>query len=174
MYIVQYSMWSAVLWIYGYSCTHAFWLWGPNTHPLILHDIGGNSLLGNRKKIAKFLMRTFTCRSTCRIATAIRKERNHENYINNQGCHFPRKKSSAEHRRDGNFYSFRRNSVCSAERKMLGIPFQAVLQKIKKLGIPSNPFCRRERNLELHNFVPVRHVTGNDKDYLRKIPRVVW
>jgi hypothetical protein len=22
--------------------------------------------------------------------------------------------------------------------------------------------------------VPVRHVTGNDKDYLRKIPRVVW
>ncbi len=30
----------------------------------ILNDIGGNSLLGNRKKIAKFLMRTFTCRST--------------------------------------------------------------------------------------------------------------
>ncbi len=23
------------------------------------------------------------------------------------------------------------------------------------------------------NFI-VRHVTGNDKDYLRKIPRVVW
>jgi hypothetical protein len=22
--------------------------------------------------------------------------------------------------------------------------------------------------------LPVRHVTGNDKDYLRKIPRVVW
>ncbi len=23
-------------------------------------------------------------------------------------------------------------------------------------------------------WVTVRHVTGNDKDYLRKIPRVVW
>ncbi len=30
----------------------------------ILNDIGRNSLLENRKKIAKFLMRTFTCRST--------------------------------------------------------------------------------------------------------------
>jgi hypothetical protein len=29
-----------------------------------LNDIGRNSLLGNRKKIAKFLRRTFTCRST--------------------------------------------------------------------------------------------------------------
>jgi hypothetical protein len=29
-----------------------------------LNAIGRNSLLGNRKKIAKFLMRTFTCRST--------------------------------------------------------------------------------------------------------------
>jgi hypothetical protein len=29
-----------------------------------LNDIGRNSLLGNRKKIAKFLMKTFTCRST--------------------------------------------------------------------------------------------------------------
>jgi hypothetical protein len=28
-----------------------------------LNDIGGNSLLGIRKKIAKFLMRTFTYRS---------------------------------------------------------------------------------------------------------------
>ncbi len=28
------------------------------------NDIGRNFLLGNRKKIAKFLMRTFTCRST--------------------------------------------------------------------------------------------------------------
>ncbi len=25
-----------------------------------------------------------------------------------------------------------------------------------------------------HNMNSVRHVTGNDKDYLRKIPRVVW
>jgi hypothetical protein len=29
-----------------------------------LNDIGRNSSLGNRKKIAKFLMRTFTCRFT--------------------------------------------------------------------------------------------------------------
>jgi hypothetical protein len=29
-----------------------------------LNDIGRNFLLGNRKKIAKFLMSTFTCRST--------------------------------------------------------------------------------------------------------------
>jgi hypothetical protein len=29
-----------------------------------LNDIGRNCLVGNRKKIAKFLMRTFTCRST--------------------------------------------------------------------------------------------------------------
>jgi hypothetical protein len=29
-----------------------------------LNDVGRNSLLGNGKKIAKFLMRTFTCRST--------------------------------------------------------------------------------------------------------------
>jgi hypothetical protein len=31
---------------------------------LNLNDTGRNCLLGNRKKIAKFLMRTFTCRST--------------------------------------------------------------------------------------------------------------
>ncbi len=30
----------------------------------LLNDIGRNSLLGNGKKIAKFLMRTFTYRST--------------------------------------------------------------------------------------------------------------
>jgi hypothetical protein len=29
-----------------------------------LNEIGRNSLLGKRKKIAKFLMRTFTCCST--------------------------------------------------------------------------------------------------------------
>jgi hypothetical protein len=29
-----------------------------------LNDIGRNSLQGNSKKTAKFLMRTFTCRST--------------------------------------------------------------------------------------------------------------
>ncbi len=31
---------------------------------LNLDDIGRDSLLGHRKKIAKFLMRTFSCRST--------------------------------------------------------------------------------------------------------------
>jgi hypothetical protein len=31
---------------------------------LNLNDIGRNCLLGNRKKIAKYLMRTFTCCST--------------------------------------------------------------------------------------------------------------
>jgi hypothetical protein len=31
---------------------------------LNLNDIGRNCLLGYRKKIAKFLMMTFTCRST--------------------------------------------------------------------------------------------------------------
>ncbi len=30
----------------------------------IFIDIGRNCLLGNRKKVAKFLMRTLTCRST--------------------------------------------------------------------------------------------------------------
>jgi hypothetical protein len=33
------------------------------------NDIGRNFLLGNRKKIAKFLMRTFTCGSTFLYAT---------------------------------------------------------------------------------------------------------
>jgi hypothetical protein len=34
------------------------------TNSWIFSDIGRNCLLGSRKKIAKFLMRTFTCRST--------------------------------------------------------------------------------------------------------------
>ncbi len=37
---------------------------GRNFPQLNLNDIGRNCLLGNRKKIAKFLRRTFTCRST--------------------------------------------------------------------------------------------------------------
>ncbi len=39
----------------------------------ILNDIGRNSLLGNRKKIAKFLMRIFTCRSTFLYGFSVRK-----------------------------------------------------------------------------------------------------
>ncbi len=38
--------------------------WGEVSMSWILNDIGRNSLLGNGKKLAKFLKRTFTCRST--------------------------------------------------------------------------------------------------------------
>jgi hypothetical protein len=41
--------------------THGVGAWGMDD---ILNDIGRNSFLGNRKKIAKFLMSNFTCRST--------------------------------------------------------------------------------------------------------------
>ncbi len=39
-------------------------VWWHNKQADEPNDIGRNFLLGNRKKIAKFLMRTFTCRST--------------------------------------------------------------------------------------------------------------
>ncbi len=39
-------------------------IWGELSNSWILNDIGRNSLLGNRRKIAKFLMSTFTYRST--------------------------------------------------------------------------------------------------------------
>ncbi len=42
----------------------SFCFWEEVSNSRILNDIGRNSLLANRKKIAKFLMRTFTCRST--------------------------------------------------------------------------------------------------------------
>ncbi len=45
-------------------CVCSFCFWGEVSSSWILNDIGRNSLLGNRKKITKFLMRTFTCRST--------------------------------------------------------------------------------------------------------------
>jgi hypothetical protein len=41
-----------------------FCFWGEVPNSCILNVVGRNSLLGNRKKIAKFLMGTFTCRST--------------------------------------------------------------------------------------------------------------
>ncbi len=41
-----------------------FYFGGEVSNSWILNYIGRNSLLGNRKKIAKFLMRTFTWRST--------------------------------------------------------------------------------------------------------------
>ncbi len=45
-------------------CICSFCFWGEVFNSWILNDIGRNFLLGNRKKIAKSLMRTFTCRST--------------------------------------------------------------------------------------------------------------
>ncbi len=45
-------------------CLCSFCFWGEVSNSWILIDISRNSLLGNRKKMAKFLMRTFTCRST--------------------------------------------------------------------------------------------------------------
>ncbi len=41
----------------------SFCFWGEVSNSWILNNTGRNSLLGNRKKIAKFFMRTFTCRS---------------------------------------------------------------------------------------------------------------
>ncbi len=43
---------------------------GRSFQQLNLNGVGRNCLLGNRKKIAKFLMRTFTCRSTFLYANA--------------------------------------------------------------------------------------------------------
>ncbi len=45
-------------------CLCSFCFWGDVSNSWILNYIGRNSLLGNRKKIVKFLMRTFTCSST--------------------------------------------------------------------------------------------------------------
>ncbi len=45
-------------------CLCFFCFWGEVSNSWILNDIGRNFLLGNRKKIAKCLMRTFTCNST--------------------------------------------------------------------------------------------------------------
>ncbi len=71
-----------------------------------------------------------------------------------QGCHFPRKKYSAEHETDGNMDSFRRNSVCFAERKTLGIPFRSIPRKTKKFGIPFRTISLKANHSELRNFVP--------------------
>ncbi len=41
----------------------------------------------------------------------------------------------------------------------------------------TDPHAGRKQNIFYifcHCIASVRHVTGNDKDYLRKIPRVVW
>ncbi len=44
----------------GMMVTSELWR-NKQTNSRVLNDIGRNSLLGNRKKIAKFLMRTFAC-----------------------------------------------------------------------------------------------------------------
>ncbi len=49
-----------------------------HTNGRILNDIGRISLLGNRKKIAKFLRRTFACRSTFLYATECPARKNLE------------------------------------------------------------------------------------------------
>jgi hypothetical protein len=45
-------------------CLCSFCFWKEVSNSLIWNDIGRHFLLGNRKKISKCLMRTFTCRST--------------------------------------------------------------------------------------------------------------
>ncbi len=41
-------------------------------------------------------------------------------------------------------------------------------------GVNHIQFCCIYAVCYIHYIDVVRHVTGNDKDYLRKIPRVVW
>ncbi len=48
------------------------------------------------------------------------------------------------------------------------------VQMVKKTSQSTVPLMTKILTV-LYVFIPfVRHVTGNDKDYLRKIPRVVW
>ena len=59
---VQYVISCAVnIWLQLYTCFLT--MRSKHASSKILNDIGRNSLLGSRKKIAKLLMRTFTCRS---------------------------------------------------------------------------------------------------------------
>jgi hypothetical protein len=53
-----------------------FLSWGEVSNSGILNVVGRNSLLGNRKKIAKFLMRTFTCCSTFLYVLSTSKQKN--------------------------------------------------------------------------------------------------
>ncbi len=57
--------------------------------PLNLKYIGRNCLLGNGKKIAKFLMRTFTCRSTFlygSVASGFFLETHSAGFIKEKNC----------------------------------------------------------------------------------------
>ncbi len=49
---------------YSFLCLCSFWFWGKYSYSWMWNDISRNCLKGHRKKKAKFLMRTFTCRST--------------------------------------------------------------------------------------------------------------
>jgi hypothetical protein len=54
-------------------CLYSFCFWGKYANSWIWNDISRYCLLGHRKKIVKFFMRTFTCRSTFLYDTCIRK-----------------------------------------------------------------------------------------------------
>ncbi len=56
--------------------------------------------------------------------------------LETRGGNFRQKNNSEEDRRDGTNGYFRRNSDCSAEEKIHGIPFRTLPQKRKQLGIP--------------------------------------
>ncbi len=72
------------------------------------------------------------------------------------GLPFSEEKKFRGTRRRRKFDSFRRNSVCSAKRKMLGIPFRVIPRKVKKLGIPFRTICRREIHSEFRSE-PLSH-----------------
>ncbi len=58
-------------------CICSFCFWGKYSNSWIWDDIGRSCLLGHRKKITKFLMRTFTCRSTFLYGTCSGFRRKH-------------------------------------------------------------------------------------------------
>jgi hypothetical protein len=58
-------------WKYVYFNIHDYQILHNITNSWIFSNIGRNCLLGNRKKIAKFLMRTFTCHSTFLYASRV-------------------------------------------------------------------------------------------------------
>ncbi len=70
-------------------------------------------------------------RTVATLASAVRRSNHSARSHPLRVAIFRKKNFSAEHGTDGNFDSFRRNSASFAERKKLGIPFQAILRKIK-------------------------------------------
>ena len=85
-------------------------------------------------------------------------------------ANFREKNYSAEHRIDGNFDSFDRNSVCFAERKALRIPFQAIPWKKKNLGIPLRIISRKIKKLG----IPFQTIHGTKKNTLRLLKYTVF